>query len=127
MHVFMFPPERKTAAALMWQQAMAQKTGRLMKVASLRELVLWLSMCTTRRQNTHYEGTRVQVNIHVIAMKQLLGKIRSVITGLKIKWEFFISGATCYSTNRGERRINEGGQLTDGGNNCRELLIQDPA
>lgn len=34
---------------------------------------------------------RLRVNIHVIAMKQLLGKIRSVITGLKIKWEFFIS------------------------------------
>lgn len=36
-------------------------------------------------------------------MKQLLGKIRSVITGLKIKWEFFISRTTCYSTNREER------------------------
>lgn len=52
--------------------------------------------------DAHYKGTRVQVNIHVIAMKQLLGKIRSVITGLKIKWEFFISGAACYSTNRRE-------------------------
>lgn len=125
MHVFMSPAERNTAAALMWQQAMAQKTSRLMKVASLRELFLWLSTCSTMRQNTHYEGTRVRVNIHVIAMKQLLGKIRSVITGLKIKWEFFISGATCYSTNRGERHINEGGQRTDGGNNYRELLVQD--
>lgn len=36
-------------------------------------------------------------------MKQLLGKIRSVITGLKIKWEFFISRTTCYSINREER------------------------
>lgn len=115
MHVFMSPAERNTAAALMWQQAMAQKTSRLMKVASLCALFLWLSMRSTMRQNTHYEGTRVRVNIHVIAMKQLLGKIRSVITGLKIKWEFFISGATCYSTNRGERHINEGGQKTDGG------------
>lgn len=89
-----------------------------MKVARLRELFLWLSTCYTIRQNTHYEGTRVQVNIHVIAIKQLLGKIRSVITGLKIKWEFFISDATCYSTNRGERgtlmRVDSeqmGGQL----------------
>lgn len=47
-------------------------------------------------------------------MKQLLGKIRSVITGLKIKWEFFISETTCYSTNRGERHINERRQGTDG-------------
>ena len=103
MHVFMSPAERNTAAALMWQQAMAQKTSKLMKVASLRELFLRLSTRSTMRQNTHYEGTRVQVNIHVIAMKQLLGKIRSVITGLKIKWEFFISAATCYSTNRAAR------------------------
>lgn len=103
MHVFMSPTERNTAAALMWQQAMAQKTSKLMKVASLRELFLRLSTRSTMRENTHYEGTRVRVNIHVIAMKQLLGRIRSVITGLKIKWEFFISGATCYSTNRGER------------------------
>lgn len=71
-----------------------------MKVA---ELFYWLSACCTTRRNTHDEATRVQVNIHVIAMKQLLGKIRSVITGLGIKWEFFISEATCYSTNRGER------------------------
>lgn len=125
MHVFMSPAERNTAAALMWQQAMAQKTSRLMKVASLSELFLWLSKRSTKRQNTHYEGEgiRVQVNIHVIAMKQLLGKIRSVITGLKIKWEFFHSGATCYSTNRAERYINEGGQQTDGGNNYRQLLV----
>lgn len=103
MHVFMSPAERNTAAALMWQQATAQKTSSLMKVAGLRELFLRLSTHSTMRQNTHYEGTRVRVNIHVIAMKQLLGKIRSVITGLKIKWEFFISRATCNSTNRGER------------------------
>lgn len=82
-----------------------------MKVAHLRELFLCLSTRITTRRNTHYEGTRVQVNIHVIAAKQLLGKIRSVITGLKIKWEFFISEATCYSTNGGgERSINEDGQ-----------------
>lgn len=56
---------------------------------------------------------RVQVNIHVIAMKQLWGKIRSVITGLKTKWEFFISESTCYSTNR-RKSINEDGQWTDG-------------
>lgn len=103
MHVFMSPAERNTAAALMWQQATAQKTSSLMKVAGLRELFLRLSTHSTMRQNTHYEGTRVRVNIHVIAMKQLLGKIRSVITGSKIKWEFFISRATCNSTNRGER------------------------
>lgn len=88
-----------------------------MKVVSLSELFCWLSTGSTVRQNTHLEGTRVQVNIHVIAMKQLLGKIRSVITGLKIKWEFFIGGATCYSTNEGERHINEGGQQTDGRSN----------
>lgn len=114
MHVFMFPAECSTAAALMWQQAKAQKTSRLMKVTSLLKLFLWLSICSTIRQHAHYKGTRVRVNIHVIAMKQLLGKIRSVITGLKIKWEFFISETTCYSTNRGERRINEGRQRTDG-------------
>lgn len=74
-------------------------------------------------QHTHYEGTTVRVNIHVIAMKQLLGKIRSVITGLRIKWEFFISGASCSSTNRGERYINERGQQTDGRSNFREFLI----
>ena len=100
MHVFMSPAESNTAAALMWQQAAAQKTSRLMKVAGLCELFLWLSICSTMRRSTHYKGTRVRVNIHVIAMKQLLGKIRSVITGLKIKWEFFISAATCYSTNK---------------------------
>lgn len=76
-----------------------------MKVASLRELFFWLSLPSTVRQNTHYEGTRVQVNINVIGIKQLLGKIRSVITGLKMKREFFISGATCYS------RVEEGGTL----------------
>lgn len=101
MHVFIFPAERNTTVALMWQQAIAQRTSRQMKVVSLRALFLWLSMGFTTRQNTHYEGTRVRVNIHVIAMKQLLGKIRSVITGFKIKWEFFISATTCYSTNRG--------------------------
>lgn len=85
MHVFMSPAKRNAAAALMWQQAIAQKTSSLMKVASLRELFLRLSKRSTMRQNTHYEGTRVRVNIHVIAVKQLLGKIRSVITGLKIK------------------------------------------
>lgn len=67
-----------------------------MKVAELFPL---MSACFTMRQNTHYESTRLRVNIHVIAMKQLLGKIRSVITGLEIKWDFFISEATCYSTN----------------------------
>lgn len=79
--------------------------------------------CAPLWDRTH--TSRVQVNIHVIAMKQLLGKIRSVITGLKIKWEFFISGATCYSTNRADRHINEGRQRTDGGNNSIELLVQD--
>lgn len=47
------------------------------------------------RDGTH-NATRVRVNIHVIAARQLLGRIRSVITGLKIKWEFFISEAACY-------------------------------
>lgn len=75
------------------------------------------------RQNTHCKGTRVQVNIHAIAMKQLLGKIRSVITGLKIKWEFFISGAACYSTNGGERHTDEIGQQTDGRKYNAQLLI----
>lgn len=60
------------------------------------------------RDKTQTKSTRVQVNIHVIAMKQLLGKIRSVITGLEIKREFFISGATCYTTEEGEGSINGG-------------------
>lgn len=98
----------------------AQKTSRLMKVA---ELFQWLSACYTTRRNTRDEGTRVRVNIHVIAMKQLLGKIRSVITGMGIKWEFFSSEATCYSTNRGEREgnNNEGGQWTDGRTTTRKF------
>lgn len=84
VHVFMIPAERNTAA-LMSQQAMAQKTSQLMKVTSPLKLFLGLSMRSTMRQHTHYKATRVQVNIHVIGMRQLFGEIRSVITGLKIK------------------------------------------
>lgn len=65
----------------------------------------------------------LRVNIHVIAMKQLLGKIRSVITGLKLKWEFFISRAARYSTATGERCINESGQRAGGRNSSK---IQTP-
>lgn len=80
----MIPAEGNTAA-LMSQQGMRQKTSELMKVTSLFKLFLGLSMRSTMRQHTHYKATRVQVNIHVIGMKQLFGGIRSVITGLKIE------------------------------------------
>lgn len=122
MHVFMSPAERNTAVALMWQQATGQKTSRMMKVGSLPELFLCLSTCASMSRCTPYEATRVQVNIHAIAMEQLLGQIRSVITGFKIKWEFFISTATCYSTNRGEGQINECGQCTDDTTTAQLLL-----
>lgn len=112
----MSPAERNRTAALMWQQAMGTKDKQADESGSSAWIIpLLVNAHHYETEHTHYEGTRVQVNIHVIAVKQLLGKIRSVITGLKIKWEFFIIEATCYSTNGGgERSINEGGQWTDG-------------
>lgn len=47
----------------------AQKTSRLMKVAGLCELFLLSSTRFARRHNTQEQGTRLRVNIHVIAMK----------------------------------------------------------
>lgn len=88
------------AAALMWQQA-ARTKGTQAGWWKWLVCVNYSSACQPRittRRNTH-NATRVRVNIHVIAAEQLLGRIRSVITGLEIKWEFFISEAACYSAN----------------------------
>lgn len=71
-----------------------------MKVARLRELFLRLVDAHEDEAGTH-NATRVRVNIHVIAAQQLLGRIRSVITGLKIKWEFFISEAAIAAEQTG--------------------------
>lgn len=77
------------------------------------------------RDGTH-NATRVRVNIHVIAAQQLLGRIRSVITGLKIKWEFFISEAACYSANRrGWEEHYWRWTVNRWEDDCREVLARD--